>query len=230
MSKLIVANWKSHKSREAVEKWMDEFEKSSAKISSEIEVVLAPAMPSLMFVSNCLLDRKDHPQTRLAVQDLSPFPPGAYTGAVSTENLEGFKVHYALLGHSERRRYFAETSQDVANKVDQAIQAGIKPIVCVDKDYIRSQAAAIGDELLSKVVVAYEPLEAIGSGLEEPIETVTKIVGEIRKVFGQVPVIYGGSVSAANIAAYLEVTDGALVATHSLDADDFKRVLTAAGT
>jgi triosephosphate isomerase len=229
MSKLIVANWKSHKSREAVENWMDEFEKTSPSLSPEVEVVIAPPLPSLMFVSNRLLGRQKHPHTRLAVQDLSPFPPGAYTGAVSTENLEGFKVKYAIVGHSERRRYFAETSQDVANKVEQAVSAGMTPIVCVDKDYIRSQAAAIPEELLGKVVVAYEPIEAIGSGLEEPIETVTKMVAEIRKVFGEVPVIYGGSVSATNIAAYLEVTDGALVATHSLDAADFKQVLKAAG-
>ncbi len=228
MSKLIVANWKSHKTREAVEKWMDEFEKYSASVSPNLEVAIAPPMPSLMFVSNRLLDKKDHPQTRLAVQDLSSFPAGAYTGAISSENLEGFKVSYAIVGHSERRRYFLESHQDVANKVEQALSAGIKPIVCVDKDYIRSQAAALREEHLSKVIVAYEPLEAIGSGLEEPLETVKKMVKEIRSVFENALVIYGGSVSAENIAKYLTVTDGALVATHSLDVSDFKQVLKAA--
>ncbi len=225
MSKLIVANWKSHKNVQTAAEWLAAF-KPKAAVTAGLTVAIAPPFPLLAQVQQAL---KSLTNVELAIQDISPFPPGAYTGAVSTENLTGFDVKYALVGHSERRRYLAETNQDVANKVELALSAGITPIVCVDKDYIRSQAASIKEEFLTQVIVAYEPLEAIGSGLEEPIETVTKIVAEIHKVFGEVRVIYGGSVSAGNIAQYLAETDGALVATHSLDATDFMAVLTAAG-
>ncbi|HEX7017488.1 MAG TPA: triose-phosphate isomerase family protein, partial [Patescibacteria group bacterium] len=167
--KLIIANWKSHKTREDVQKWIEVFEEKSDQLPTGIEVAIAPPMPSLMFVSNRLLAKDKHSQTKLAVQDLSPFPAGAYTGAVSTTNLVGFGVKYAIVGHSERRRYFHETHQDVANKVAQAIDNNITPIVCVDDEYIADQAAAIDRQYLDKCMVAYEELGAIGTGHSESV-------------------------------------------------------------
>lgn len=223
--KLIIANWKSNKSREEVEHWLDTFETHSPRLGSEVEAVIAPPMPSLMFVSNRLLAKDKHPRTALAVQDLSPFPAGAYTGAISAVNVQGFKVKYAIVGHSERRRYFHETHQDVANKVTQALENGITPIVCVDDEYIAEQAAAIERDSLSRCVVAYEELSAIGTGNNEPIEHVQEVFQRIKKVFGNVPVIYGGSVDVDNIAEYLDFADGALVGTASLDAEKFASLI-----
>ena len=221
--KYLIANFKSHKSREEMEKWLTDFEQQV--FHSPVKIILCPPMPSLMFISNRLLDRSKHPVTFLGVQDISSFPAGAYTGAVSAWNLAGFMVNYALVGHSERRRYFHETHQEVANKVAQCLENSITPIVCVDADYIQAQANAINPEYLAKCVVAYEPLAAIGSGFNQPIEEVEVAVAKIKQAFGQIPVIYGGSVNANNAADYLKVTDGVLVGTDALDPVAFTNII-----
>lgn len=227
MKKLIIANWKSNKTREGVEKWLDEYGVWSIGYegSNDFEIVIAPSFPDLMFVSNRLLDRKKIKGVYLGVQDLSPYPAGKYTGAVSGQNLEGFNVKYAIVGHSERRRYFYETDNEVALKVEQAVVNGIKPVVCVDEGYIESQAQAIENELLEKCIVAYEPLEAIGTGKSADVGHVKKVVEKIKNYFGEVPVIYGGSVDDMNINEYLLVTDGVLVGGASLDVKMFERLI-----
>ncbi len=227
MTNYIVANWKSNKSREQVEKWMDIFEKKllTSDLPSSLEIVIAPPMPSMMFVSNRLLKRDLHGQTALAVQDISPYPAGSYTGAVSTQNLQGFRVRYAIVGHSERREYFGENHQGVAKKVAQCLEADITPILCVDDEYIADQAAAIEQSLLKKCVVAYEDLQSIGTGDSQPISHVTEVVQRIKTVFGDVPVLYGGSVDGSNAADYLNVCNGVLVGGASLDADEFWSVI-----
>jgi triosephosphate isomerase len=222
MPKLVVANWKSHKNQEDVHEWMAEFSTARPENFKNVRVAIAPPV---VFVPLLAEKLKNSLSTVLAVQDLSPFPPGAYTGALSAENLEGFDVRYALLGHSERRRYFHETNQEVANKVEVALKAGITPIVCVDTEYIRTQAAAIAEEYLAKCIVAYEPLTAIGSGISQSPEEVVAALSEITKAFGQVSTIYGGSVSQDNVADYVSLTDGVLVASNSLDAKSFTSLL-----
>lgn len=197
-------------------------------VAHDAEVALAPAFPALPVMNYLLTQQLKLKQTVLAVQDLSPFPAGAYTGAVSGANLEGLPIKYAILGHSERRRYFHETDQDVANKVDQALQSNITPVVCVDAEYIESQAGAINAEQLKHCIVAYEPLEAIGTGNFQPVAQVKPVVEKIKEIFGDVAVIYGGSVSAANVAEYLTIVDGALVGGQSLDAPKFAQLVLAA--
>ena len=126
--KYVIANWKSNKSRGEAENWMDGFENikvQSASQQTDVKTIICPPMPSLMFVSNKLLDREKFANVHLGVQDISPFPAGKYTGAVSARNLDGFGVAYAIVGHSERRQFFHETHQDVANKVAQCVDNGI---------------------------------------------------------------------------------------------------------
>lgn len=224
---LIVANWKSHKNQAEVLEWLQAYLLELGAMSGKVRVVIAPSYPVIPVVTQFLMDNK-FPSTVIGVQDLSPFPAGAYTGAVSVQNLKGLNVRYAIVGHSERRRYFHETHQDVANKVEQALASQIQPIVCVDRDYIQAQASAISKDLLANCIVAYEPLEAIGSGQAESVEEVKAVCDEIQDAFGQVRIIYGGSVSAANVAKYLKVLTGVLVATHSLDAKKFAQLLVAA--
>lgn len=219
MKKLFVANWKSNKNQEEVNLWMDSFK---PYISLEQEVVIAPSYPFLSLVGDKIKDRED---IYLAAQNLSAFPAGSYTGEVCARNLEGLGVKYVILGHSERRRYFKESHQDVANKISLALNNGIIPIVCVDHDYLENQAQLIDPELLSKCVVAYEPLAAIGTGEVAPVDKVEKVVKEIKSVFGKVPVLYGGSVDPDNIAPFLKITDGVLVGGSSLDAAVFGELL-----
>lgn len=219
MSKLFVANWKSNKTLEEVRQWMDDFK---VELNDDQEIVIAPPYPFLSLVADKI---KDLPGVSLAVQNLSSFPAGSYTGEVCVRNLEGLGVKYAIVGHSERRRYLKESHQDVANKVSQALNNGITPIVCVDQDYMEDQAQLIESDLLSQCVVAYEPLVAIGTGENAPVKEVAKVVKEIKEVFGEVPVLYGGSVSPDNVILYLEITDGVLVGGASLDVGVFAELI-----
>jgi triosephosphate isomerase (TIM) len=221
---IIIANWKSNKSLEVAEKWMDRFaelEKSDG-IDESITVVIAPSFCHLDLVAKKIANIE---HVALASQDLSQFSAGSYTGEISGINLDGFHVKYSILGHSERRRHFRETSNDVAMKVDQAVSNDIIPVVCVDDEYVESQALSIDKEHLEKCVVAYEPLSAIGSGKNEDVGKVKEVVEKIKSFFGDVPVIYGGSVNDMNVAEYLLVCDGVLVGTASLDCDSFWKVV-----
>lgn len=214
--KYIIANWKSHKNLNEVRDWFDQFENVT---NEDQQVIIAPSSPFLSLVSEL------KPQNvGLAVQDISPFPAGAYTGAVSAVNLQIINVGFAIVGHSERRRYFHETHQDVANKVRQCVENNITPIVCVDDEYIVDQATAIDKDLLAKCIVAYEELGAIGTGHNQPIDHVLKINQLIATAFGSVPIIYGGSVVPQNAKDYLQNTDGVLVGGASLDAKEFSQI------
>ncbi len=224
--KYVVANWKSNKSREDVINWMDRFEEKIKDMEHpSARVVLCPPMPDVWFLSNRLLDRKLYADIFLGVQDLSPYPAGSYTGAVSTVNLDGFRVKYAIVGHSERRRHFQETSQEVARKVQECVEKEMTPIVCVDEPYLLEQAEALEKKHLEKCMVAYEPLEAIGTGDNAPVEKVVEMVERIHQLFGEVPVLYGGSVDSKNVAEYLAVSDGVLVGRASLDVEEFTRMI-----
>lgn len=223
---IIIANWKSNKNYEGVENWMERFgELAMAEgIGESVKVVIAPSYCHLDVVSKKIAGI-DNEKVALATQDLSQFSAGSYTGAVSGVNLDSFHVKYSILGHSERRRYFHETDAEVAMKVDQAINNGIIPVVCVDDEYVESQAMSIESEYLGKCIVAYEPLSAIGSGKNENVGKVKEVVEKIKSFFGDVPVIYGGSVNDMNVAEYLLVCDGVLVGSASLDCDSFWRIV-----
>ena len=141
--KYIVGNWKSHKSVDEARSWFEEFGGLYKRLP-EVKVVVA--VPSVyVFAAKKWVGEFDLEGVGLAVQDISPFPFGAYTGAVAAEMIKG-AVEYAIVGHSERREYFNESNQDVANKVRQLREAGVRPIVCVDMPYAKAQMAAIDDE------------------------------------------------------------------------------------
>jgi triosephosphate isomerase (TIM) len=215
--KYIFGNWKSNKNVKTASEWLDEL----GSVSSEHEVVLTPPFPLL----GAIYKQVSQSGLRLGVQNLSSLSAGSYTGAVSTVNLDGLDVKYAIVGHSERRHYFGESDQDIANKVDQALEAGITPVVCVDEGYIESQANSIEKKYYDKCIIAYEPISAIGTGDEMGEKKVKEVVERIRKAFGKVRVIYGGSVNGDNVKDYLEVCDGVLVGGASLKVEDFKKII-----
>lgn len=210
---------------------MDEFEKQLSTLAAnnqmKYDAVICPPMPSVMFVGNRLLDRVKHAHTYLGVQDISPYPPGSYTGAVSGQNLQGFGVKYAILGHSERRNYFKETSLDVAKKVENCLEAMITPIVCVDKIEVEHQASLIESYNYKKLIVAYEPAEHIGTGIPENVNEVLEVVEKVKKAFPGAKVIYGASLDPQNIATYSSRNEieGFLVGGSSLDPHKFSELL-----
>lgn len=215
--KYIFANWKSNKNLAQSREWL----RAVGEVDSEYEVILLPAFNLLGAIFGQVLEAG----MMLGVQDLSPLAAGSYTGAISTINLEGMGVKYALVGHSERRHYFGESDRDVAGKVDMAIEAGLIPVVCVDEGYIESQATSIEQDKLIQCIVAYEPLSAIGTGDQMSPEKVEAVFARIKKAFGEVEVIYGGSVNPDNVQEYLRLGNGVLVGGVSLEADKFKQLL-----
>lgn len=211
----LVANWKSHKTLEEANGFLDEMEK--LMVPEGVRVIICPPYPYILPMSEVVEKRKL--PIRLGVQDVSPFPFGAYTGAVAAEMVKEM-VRYAIVGHSERRKYFGESHQDVANKVDLALSAGLRAIVCVDEPYMEEQLAALGNRRLDKVLFAYEPLAAIGSGEPDTPEHANEVVLRIWELAQEkVPVLYGGSVTAENVKSFceMEAVSGALVGGASLD-------------
>lgn len=218
--KYLVANWKSHKSIDEAVEWLEKFVNSYQPKSDEI-IIISPPFPYLFKLSEMLKEKRAG-QISLATQDISPFPLGAYTGAVAAEMIKGV-VEVVIVGHSERRHYFHESHQEVANKVTLAQEVGLRVILCVDEPYAQEQLAALESTHLHNLVIAYEPLEAIGTGKPQEPEQVTRVVEKIQQLAPKCPILYGGSVNPENVAVYMNIPgiSGMLVGGASLEVDKF---------
>ena len=187
----------------------------------------------------------------VAAQDVSQHEKGAYTGEVSASMLQDFGVRYALVGHSERRQYHGETDAVVAAKAQAALAKGITPIVCVGEtlqereagqteQVVKRQLAAVIHHVgpcVSELVVAYEPVWAIGTGKTATPEQAQAVHAVLRAQLAaatahaeRVPLLYGGSMNAVNAAQLLSQADidGGLVGGASLKAADFLQIIAAA--
>ncbi len=187
----------------------------------------------------------------LAAQDVSAHDGGAYTGEVSAPMLRDFAVRYALVGHSERRQYHGETDALVATKAQKALAAGITPIVCVGETLaereagqteavVKRQLAAVIHAVgacVTEIVVAYEPVWAIGTGKTASPEQAQAVHAVLRAQLAaastqaaKVPVLYGGSMNAGNAEQLLAQPDidGGLIGGASLKAQDFLKIIAAA--
>ena len=187
----------------------------------------------------------------LGAQDVSQHAGGAYTGEVSAPMLREFGVRFAIVGHSERRQYHGETDALVAEKAKAALANGITPIVCVGEtlaereagrteDVVKRQMAAVihvNGHCISEIVVAYEPVWAIGTGKTATPEQAQQVHALLRKQLAaatpqaeRVHVLYGGSMNAANAASLLAQPDidGGLIGGASLKATDFLQIIAAA--
>ena len=187
----------------------------------------------------------------LGAQDVSAKPPGAFTGEVSASMLKEFSCRYVIVGHSERRQYHAETDALVADKAQQALAIGITPIVCVGETLaereagqteavVKRQLAAVihtNGHCISEIVVAYEPVWAIGTGRTASPEQAQAVHAVLRAQLkaatdqaAKVKILYGGSMNAANAASLLAQPDidGGLIGGASLKAADFLTIVAAA--
>ncbi len=228
--KLLIANWKSHKSQSEAKAWFTSFtsELSAKKIEGyELNVIVAP---SNIYLETAIRLVEHFSNISIAAQDVSQFPLGNYTGAIAAQQLSSLGVRYALVGHSERRRYFGETNQVVGQKIEQLLENAITPIVCVDEKEIQQQAEMISKEQRKQCVVAYEPVSAIGTGIGEDVSQVKDVISVAKQAFGDIPILYGGSVDLRNINEYLLVADGALIGGASLDPSQFFQLLVSASS
>jgi triosephosphate isomerase len=213
------------------------------------DVSVHPAFTALRSVQT-MLDADDIP-IALGAQDVHWEARGAYTGAISPAMLAKLHVSYVIVGHSERRQYFAETDDMVNRKVMAVLAAGMTPIVCIGETLIEREAGSTNDKVIGQLrlalagvapdavaglVVAYEPIWAIGTGRTATPQDAQGVGSAVRAAvaseFGRdaaagVRIQYGGSVQASNIAALMAQPDidGALVGGASLDSDEFARIV-----
>ena len=213
-----------------------------------VEVVVLPPYTDLRSVQT-LVDG-DKLALRYGAQDLSQHDSGAYTGEISGAFLAKLGCTYAVVGHSERREYHAETDEVVAAKAAAAYRHGIIPIVCVGEGLevrqagthvehvvaqVRGSLAGLTDEQLRTVVVAYEPVWAIGTGEVATPEDAQEVCAAVRETLAEmtsqeiadgIRLLYGGSVKSGNVAAIMagDDVDGALVGGASLEAEEFAAI------
>jgi triosephosphate isomerase len=235
--KLFVANWKMHKTRAEARAYAEELGAKWVP-ASDREIVIAPSFT--------LLDAARDPKNRwgLACQNVAAEDSGAFTGEVSARMAADAGCTYAIVGHSERRRLFGEDSSLLARKLARCREAGLTPIYCVGEsaeerdarkmaEVLSRQLATLnGDPAAEPLVVAYEPVWAIGSGRAASPADCHSACADIERVLSARPrlrILYGGSVSSANAAALLgqESVSGFLIGGSSLSAADFVSIASA---
>lgn len=219
----LVANWKSHKTLDEAKEFVTGYNQSSPH-----SVILCPPFPYIVPLANIILENKS--PLKLGSQDVSNYPFGAYTGAIAADMLRGL-AKYCIVGHSERRKYFGETNDIVANKVRLALDADLTPILCVDEPYLESQLAFFTTDELRKMVIAYEPLAAIGSGKPDTPEQANEVAHRIIELSGvDIAVLYGGSVTTETVNDYIKEPkiSGVLVGGASLNLDTWTSLVAAA--
>ena len=240
---MIAGNWKMNTTLAEASALVKEMREGLEHITS-VETVLCPPFLSLPLVKELLLGLS----IKVGAQNMHFEERGAYTGEISPLMLCGI-CEYVILGHSERRQYFGETDEVVNDKIRAALAVELTPILCVGERLEQKEAgnteevvtrqvigALNGIESLIGMVIAYEPIWAIGTGRAETGEGANAIIAIIRntvaRLYGEgtaqeIRILYGGSVTAANIAEYVKQSeiDGALVGGASLKAKEFLTIV-----
>lgn len=200
--RILVANWKSTKSYGEACSWLEVFGREYQP-AEQLRVILAPPLIWLARLAERLNDL-NLPGLHLAAQDVSPFPSGSYTGATPADMLKTV-AEYAIVGHPERRKYFHETTLDATNKVSEALDADINPVICVDTSYAMSQLTALHDMDTEKLTIAYCPRN--DSSYREALapDKVEEAAGFIGQILPHRPVIYGGGIDPDNVADYTRI-------------------------
>ena len=244
--RIVAGNWKLHGTRAFATALVAEI---AATPVPGVELVILPPLP---YIGDLIEDFEGTPLV-FGAQDVSSNEQGAYTGEVSASMLVDVGARYGLVGHSERRQYHAETSELVALKFQAAINAGLRPILCLGEgleqreagqteaviaSQLRPVLALVGVAAFAQAVVAYEPVWAIGTGRTASPEQAQAVHAFIRgevaahdaTIAGSLPILYGGSVKPGNAASLFGQADvdGGLIGGASLVAADFLAIATAA--
>lgn len=243
---IVAGNWKMNKS---FEEGKDLAEAVAAGLTeSDTIAILAPPFIHLSAVSMTVQQKLN---LKLAAQNCHQEKGGAYTGEISIDMLKSVGVEYVILGHSERREYFGEEATLLAKKVDTVLEAGLKPIFCCGEklpvreagthtelvsDQIKGALFHLSAEAFADVVIAYEPVWAIGTGVTASPEQAQEMHAVIRKLIADqygaeaadaTTILYGGSVKPANAKELFSQpdVDGGLVGGASLKPDDFLAII-----
>jgi triosephosphate isomerase (TIM) len=240
---VVVANWKMNMTLDSISKFVDGFSGESFAA----EVVVCPPSPYL-YILNAMKEQQNV-SISLGAQNVHSEKNGAFTGDVSADQLLDVGCQYVIIGHSERRA-IGETNAFIHQKVNQSVAAGLIPILCVGEtenerqqhktnEVVEEQVLSALQNIrdISRVIIAYEPVWAIGTGQSAAPEQAQEVHQFIRSVLvkhfgvsaGQIPILYGGSAKPNNAKDYSAMSDidGLLVGGASLNADDFKSIIQA---
>jgi len=244
----IVANWKMNGDNIFNRDLLSLIERNSI-VSDSSHMIVCPPMPYLHQVNN-----QKSSYMMLGAQDISQYDNGAYTGETSGTMLADLNIAYVIIGHSERRELYNEDNSVIKDKFSKAIENNIKPILCIGEtiehrnsgqtfDYIHAQIDAIisNNKLdnLKDLIIAYEPIWAIGTGQTATPEIAEEVHAYIRNILlntdsnlaANTPILYGGSVNSENAEKLfrMENINGALIGGASLKADEFSKIYNIAG-
>ncbi len=247
--KLIAGNWKMNCSRQEASQLTSQII-AAFEASSESELLICVPTIHLADVSELVAETKVH----LGAQDGHWQANGAYTGEISSQMLKDYQVEYLLVGHSERREFFADNEERVALKFESALKNGLKPILCIGESLeqreqgntlevliaqCESVIKQVGIQAFANACVAYEPIWAIGTGKTASPQQAQEVHQALREFFAskdqsiaaELQILYGGSMNAGNAKELLAQTDidGGLIGGASLKAEDFLQIYSAAG-
>jgi triosephosphate isomerase len=247
---LIAGNWKMHKTIAEAEEFIQGLLPLVFAADGKVDIGICAPFTSLQ----ALVDSARGSAVRIYAQNMHQAEQGAFTGEISAAMLSELEVHGVVLGHSERREYFGETDKALALKVPAALEAGLEPILCVGeteeerdngdterklRHQIQEGLARVSEDQLAKVVIAYEPIWAIGTGKTATADQAQEACAFVRALVAQrsqeaadgLRVLYGGSMKPDNAAELLALpdVDGGLVGGASLDPQSLAAIIEAAG-
>jgi triosephosphate isomerase len=245
---IAAANWKMNCTYQQGEELLDTILGANAALTDHQQVVFAVPFPYLIMANSEVADEKNY---FVAAQNCSNKKSGAYTGETSVEMLQSIGIKFCVVGHSERREYFQESNKMLAEKVDLCLQYEITPIFCcgeplnireagTQNDYVEVQLREslfhLPDSVVSRIVIAYEPIWAIGTGKTASSAQAQEMHAHLRSVLAKqygpllantIPILYGGSVKGANAKELFSCpdVDGGLVGGASLNGDEFVTII-----
>jgi len=245
---IAAANWKMNLTLEEGLKLINEILEANIILESHQEAVFAVPFPYLICIENAIAKT---PNFYVAAQNCASEKQGAYTGETSAQMINSINIPYVIIGHSERREYYHETNEILAKKINLALVNNLTPIFCCGEsfeirqsdnqnEFVQKQIAEslfhLSEEEISKTVIAYEPIWAIGTGLTASSQQAQEMHEHIRKVLADkygnvtaenISILYGGSVKAANAVDIFSQpdVDGGLVGGASLVANEFITII-----
>ncbi len=223
MKHLIVANWKCNPNNLVKAKKLFSVVKKGIGVVKEVEVVVCPPFVYLSKLFGLTLGAQNCFWKNL------PAGRGAFTGEISPFMLKDIGCKYVIIGHSERRRYFKETCAMVNKKLKAALANNLKPILCIDSiNQVKRGLKGISKKEIKKIVIAYEPIFAIGTGKACSINKAKKMNFSIRKILGeQAAILYGGSVNSKNAKDFIKKAQfqGLLIGGASLNPKEFVKII-----
>jgi len=244
---IAAANWKMNLTLQQAEKLLDDIIAKPHELKQHQQVVFAVPFPYLQMAQQKIAGKQN---VFIAAQNCYSKKSGAYTGEVSVEMLRSLGISYVIIGHSERREYFHESNELLADKVNICLENNITPIFCcgeplnireagTQNEYVEKQLDEslfhLTGEQLQKIVIAYEPIWAIGTGKTATSAQAQEIQAHLRSVIKDeynhvsdiIPILYGGSVKGSNAKELFSQpdVDGGLVGGASLNADEFVTII-----